>query len=478
MGAIDIADFLQIEKKYDLYHQEIDGIQPWQFYRMGFWNYQICSDLLGLSENIVRQKKVELIHKKLIRAFKLLFMRNRLKQADLLFLAHERRVRNGEYFECVYTDRLAKKYSSNVVLERPYRKEHLRPVEVRNIFYTDFIGIKEKVYYTFHSKCKTGKYKNILKQIERKYKDALVEISQIYQIYLDYQKAYERLAKIVLENIIMKREYNKIIKKVSPKIIVEAVYYNSYCMVVNELAKQKGIPTVELQHGTMHSAHAAYQFPDGCGAIEQFPDYVYVFSEYWKKCAHLPIAEDHIIITGYPYFERQLNKYKTGCDKGDRINIIFVSQGTVGKELSRLAADLYDLLDKNRYHIIYKLHPGEYAEWKERNPWLLKNDIEVVDSLEHNIYEYFARCHIQVGVYSTAIYEGLGFGLTTYIYNIAHADTMVELCEQGYAAYVNNAEELYQDIVIDNINGHKDGKEFWKLNSFENICSEIDKLLK
>ena len=184
-------------------------------------------------------------------------------------------------------------------------------------------------------------------------------------------------------------------------------------------------------------------------------------------------------MTGYPYFERQLCQYKKAdVGAGKITNIIFVSQGTIGRELSRLAADLCDLLDKSKYHIIYKLHPGEYEGWRERNPELLKDNIEVIDSLEHSIYEYFPKCSIQVGVYSTAIYEGLGFGLTTYIYDVGHADTMIELCQQGYAVYVKSVEKLYGHIISDGVDGSNRGKQIWKKNTLENICCEIEKLLE
>lgn len=474
---MDISDFLQIEEKYDLYHQEVLGVQPWQYFRMSFWNYQICSDLLGLSNSIVKQKKWKQMYTISTNALKLLFKRKAVKKADIIFFAHERRVWNGKFFECIYTDELAQYYPDSIVLERPYGGKHLTPTHINNQCYTDFIGMKGDVHYLFHSKIKSAKYKDIRDQIEKIFQNPLIEICQKYQITLEFSQIYEHLTQIVLSNIIMRREYERIINKVSPRIIVEVVYYSRHCMVLNEIARQKGIPTIELQHGTMHSAHAAYQFSSKSGKIKQFPDYVYVFSEYWKKCAHLPIPDDHIIVTGYPYFERQLNQYMSNHIKEEIINIVFVSQGTIGRELSRLAADLSDLLDENKYHIIYKLHPGEYAGWRDRMPWLLKKNIEVIDNLEHNIYEYFAKSSIQVGVYSTAIYEGLGFGLRTFIYNIGHADTMAELCEQGYATCVSSVKELFENIFSADSRIGQDGKAFWKMNSFENICHEIDQFL-
>lgn len=110
---------------------------------------------------------------------------------------------------------------------------------------------------------------------------------------------------------------------------------------------------------------------------------------------------------------------------------------------------------------------------------LLRDNIEVIDNREHSIYEYFSRCSIQVGAYSTAIYEGLGFHLVTYIYDVGYADTMKELCRQGYATYVKSAEELFSHITADEINSnHYKEENFWKRDALNNICHEINRLLE
>lgn len=88
----------------------------------------------------------------------------------------------------------------------------------------------------------------------------------------------------------------------------------------------------------------------------------------------------------------------------------------------------------------------------------------------------FSKSSIQVGVYSTAVYEGIGFGIRTYIYNIAHADTMERLVQMGAAEYIESAEELLEKLMVENDTGNI--KEFlWKTNAFQNICVEISSLL-
>ena len=91
---------------------------------------------------------------------------------------------------------------------------------------------------------------------------------------------------------------------------------------------------------------------------------------------------------------------------------------------------------------MYKLHPGEYDRWREAYPWLVDADIKVIDSSEPPLYELFARSSVQVGVASTAIYEGLTFDLETYIYDCQGWAVTKPLVADGAATLVASADEL------------------------------------
>lgn len=475
---MDIKAFLKIEEDHNLFDIEIDGVQPWVYYRVELWNFQFCREILGLSAHFVKSNMFDTFYKNFKNIFFLVGRRNRkkIKKTDILFVSHERRVKSKEIYECIYTDELVKHYKNSLVLEKPFKMEHLRPLQIDNIYYNDWLIIISILYSQLHRLLNTPKYRRVYKEVRDKFETPLSEMSDAYQHLIDKEKVYLQITRVVFEIEILSKYYKKIIDQTNPKLIIEVVWYSRYCMLLNEFAKERKIPTIELQHGTMTSAHAAYHFSAACGEIKQFPDYLFVFSDYWKQCVELPIPQEHIKVTGYPYFERQIKKYAPKQEEGI-ISIIFVSQGTIGSKLSKLATELSERLDEKQYKIIYKLHPEEYMVWKTRYPWLAKSKIQIVDSLEHNIYEYFAVCDIQVGVYSTALYEGMGFGLYTYIYNVGHADTMQSLCDQGYAVYVNDAIDLYNQITKWNPQMRQKGDEFWKRDSFDNMCREIDALL-
>ena len=63
-----------------------------------------------------------------------------------------------------------------------------------------------------------------------------------------------------------------------------------------------------------------------------------------------------------------------------------------------------------------------------------------------DLYELFAASLWQLGVYSTAIYEGLAFSCHTYILNIPGAELVRPLIDNGMARLVNSAGDLNLDI--------------------------------
>ena len=96
---------------------------------------------------------------------------------------------------------------------------------------------------------------------------------------------------------------------------------------------------------------------------------------------------------------------------------------------------------------------------------------------EQSIYAYFAQSDAQVGVFSTALYEGLAFDLTTYILDIPFAADFIDFCEEGYGTLVHSAKELLADIR-DEASGKSLSSLFWKENAKENMITEIKKIME
>lgn len=475
-----IKRFLEIEKKYDLYNLKEEGINYWMYERFGFWNYTICS--VGMDFMSSAPIKKTSVAGRIKECFCLVWniMTNSYVPKgtfDICFVAHPRRVKNGEFYECIYTEKLMEYFTDSVTLEEPYMRKHFKPVKSKKVIYTDYILALGEMSALLHEKFQTKRYKRIYSSIVCSMEAALQEMLDEYKVDIDLKKIYGIFTRRTINMKLQKKLFKFMLTKMNPKLIVEVTHYDHQCLMINEIAKELGIETLELQHGTMHDEHAAYQYGTN-QPLPQLPDKILTFSEFWSDIIHMPNEACEIIPVGYPYYEQQVQKFKkANANVADKKNILFLSQGTIGVYLSKLAIELSEIIDKERYHIIYKLHPAEYADWRQRYGELENYDITIVDNNEINLYEWFAKSSVQVGAYSTAIYEGLGFGLLTCIYNIAHADTMKRLVDYGCAYYVNNGMDIV-NIIEKQADSNIKTELFWKKNAFENITKYIEKELQ
>jgi len=174
-----------------------------------------------------------------------------------------------------------------------------------------------------------------------------------------------------------------------------------------------------------------------------------------------------VIPVGYPYLEQAAHSYD-GVETTDQL--LFISQGTIGEQLSKFAVAV-DQHPEISSEVVYKLHPGEYDRWRTEYPWLVDSDIEVVDSSEPALYRLFAESNGQVGVYSTAIYEGLQFGLETYLYDCEEGETLQPLLDDGVATLVSSVEQLVS--AFDNGSGEFDRERYFATDATGRVCETL-----
>lgn len=468
MKNADISSFLNIEENFNLYYDKIENVNYWIYSRWFIWN-MIRAQLMNIE---VPEKKPSIpLNKMFITASTLL--KNclfsgcvRRKNIDILFLAHERRILDGKFYKCMYTEKLTDIFPEHLVLEHPYIYKHFRPVKTKRLVYTDRIAVNGELKYRFIKKILTHRYEELVRIIKKKIEIPVSKLAQLYGVFLNLDEITGIIAEKIIFVRVKRKYFQRILNKCRPKVIVQVVNYAMDCMVVNELAKTMHIRTIELQHGQISAWHIAYNY---CGKqkIDQLPDKILLFSEYWKENINISSGQTELMVTGFPYFEEQRVKYFNKSKR--KQTIIFISQMEIGLQLSKIASSLYDLMENYSYQIIYKLHPNEYSSWKDNYPWLLKRNIRVVDN-KQNLYELFGESEIQVGVCSTGLYEGLGFELQTYILDLPLSDEMKKLKSAGYVEFFSTANELLELISKPRIN-HKN--DFWKEDSLNNMVRVI-----
>lgn len=479
-----IEKLIQIEQKYNMYEKEVYGVKYWIFLRRWITvdlksekHHNTNTDIKG---NISRTEKMKIGWKLICNSY---FRRYSVpKDVKVMISSHPRRVLHEGMYECTYTSILAEALPDALLLERPNPYEHLDPIPEKNILYVDRSIIESNIFYKWIDIVCKKKKANLLKEIKQQIGPVLDEINRVYQVNFSIEHYTMAVYRHILLYRSKRKYYEKLIKKYKPKVIMEVVSYLPECLILSELGKKYRIPTIELQHGVIDATHPAYNFGPGVD-LPQLPDYIFEFSDYWKAVAPKTFSQEQIKVVGYPYFERELKKYKKEKTEPEKENftkkICFISQWTIGTALSQLAIRLEQLLKEagENYKIYYKLHPGEYKDWKEKYPWLLNSDIEVIKQGDISLYEMFSECHIQIGVASTAIFEGMGFGLKTLIYQISDAEVFEEACNKGYARFINHAEEILEEVKSLEIGNTEERQSFWKMNSLQNILDELNMIM-
>ena len=122
------------------------------------------------------------------------------------------------------------------------------------------------------------------------------------------------------------------------------------------------------------------------------------------------------------------------------------------------------------------MHPYEIGKNFE---CLKKKNITIIDNREKDLYYYQSKSILQVGIYSTGVYEGLDFGLDTFVLNHPYGtkDVKKVLKEGSKIHYVNDAREIFNMLNNLELNKNTDN-EYWSKVDKDNIKNIILSLSK
>lgn len=434
--------FLVFEKKHQLLEYKIEGLEIWQCIRNSLFEHIISI-----------QNGFHVAHASISKIDKLRFVPNIIfnsifrnpfyikKGIETIFLENPRKFEeslNGEPINIdPYTHYFIKGFSGEFeVLEDMYLFEHKKSVFSTNkyldIFYLyNFFIIKSKKSEI------SEKDKLFLKKINN-------EINRSLKINLDLLGYIEKHFKSYYSQY---KFYKKLFEKIKPKQLYLVCSYGKGGII--KAAKENGVVVKEFQHGFLNSFHLGYHFPylNKKDSLVTFPDQLLIFGKFWSDITNFPLSEENIILYGYPYLNNQIKKETIDSNRN---KILFISQGTIGKELSQffysVAKELSD------YNFIYKLHPGEVHGWQEKYPDLMKaKTLDNVEVRENgSIYEDFSEAFVQVGVYSTAIFEGIAFECKTILLSIPGIEYMEDLIETEYVDVVSTIEGFKEALKSNN----------------------------
>lgn len=416
----------KIENQENLFRKKIEEIYFWKIIRFSlFGEIGIKSKLMEKAHD-ERINKIKKSRKLFLGAIENFFKNNNSKKKIIIFesdayFKENKKILSKFYFNLI--EKLKKeKVDFEVIyplfLEKEYRLEKKSYAE-ENYKYIFFkiIGFIKNKFNFFKFSLENKKYLNKLK----KYLEKETGISNLEIL------SEKNLRKILINFECEYKYYTSFFKVKQPEKIYIICSYGKEALIA--AAQELNIEVIEIQHGVMTKYHVGYNFPDI--KIPYFPDKLLLWGEYWKANVDLP-KNVKIELYSYPYLKRQYEKYKN-IEKNLN-QVIFISQGTIGKKISEKAVEFAK--ENPQLKVVYRLHPGEFLRWKKEYIDLYENrnleNLVISDNNEKNLYEYLFESEYLIGVYSTVIYEALNLELKVGVINLFGIEYVEQLIKEGY----------------------------------------------
>ena len=233
--------------------------------------------------------------------------------------------------------------------------------------------------------------------------------------------------------------YGFLLYWLSPAVVLVVVSYGRPALIL--ACKSRNIPVIEMQHGVMTKQHLGYSFARPSARPLAFPDVFLAFGRYWVDSVDLPIERTCQFVIGWPHLTDKLGR----LSRVKKSQMVFLSQGPSGTAIARFALAMTDHVPAS-VRLIYKLHPGEWRAWRRMYPELVAaNERGLIDVIEGDsppLHDILAESRWQIGVNSTALFEGLALHCQTFILNLPGHEYMDDLLARGYATLVSHPQDL------------------------------------
>ncbi len=457
-------EFLEFEDEFDLFHKRVSGIPFWERVRTRVY-FQLYFKSLGnsgaITPSYALSDRIRFYLSSISNIARNPFF---TRKTDLVIVSHPRRLLGDDKrWWDIYTDTFINNLDiPHVTIEESYYLKHRKPAKTTSLRYFDFVDTVARV-------------KSFLKltrfHLTNNEHEMLLRLREVIFDRFGIDVNLEHIVKITLQIRLTKLPlYIKLLKRIRPRLVILVNSLGKETLI--EACKRLNIITAELQHGVINNYHTNYSFSEK-NHIYAFSDYLLVWGDYWKDTVNYPIPRTDVLSVGYPYIERELDRYE-GTNK--KRQILIISQGHVGSKISKLALELSEKLDPE-FKIVYKLHPAEVDTWKHLYPWLVNTKVEVIDKNDTSLHRLFSESIAQIGIGSTAIYEGLAHGLYTYILNTSGAEYFDDLAQKGYVVMINSSADFLKHFKNREEYAVPETNIFFKKKSVNNIIRFINDIL-
>jgi hypothetical protein len=229
----------------------------------------------------------------------------------------------------------------------------------------------------------------------------------------------------------LRRLYRALLKKQTiTTVYVVVAYFHQHIVAA---ARDLGIKVVELQHGAISPYHLGYSYP-GRPVVPGQPDELWCLGRYWAETVEFP-AGMTTKVTGAPFIRRLTDA--EAARKDPRL-VVVASQGTIGPRLWDVARETAQL--RRDLEFVFRLHPSErLADYRGTVP---PPNLRLSAGSEESTLELLASAGQQVGVSTTALFEGMVLGCRTAVAALPGWEYLEPVVTRGDALVVRDATEL------------------------------------
>lgn len=462
-------EFLNVEER--LFDRSVSGVHYWHLIRFPFFDSILQGKKWIKKKRPTEQKNVWETLGIVIRVLKnsLLYSTGRdLKQTDLVILNHRKKLRGqGLHVDPYFQPWLEEIEASFSSWEEQVMWQHARHGGEPDLFYLDSFYLRAAVYRFAHS---------LKKETVRREVVELVSFARQFEVELSAEGVRLLIEQAVSVQKSCYRIIQKRLRRKRPLAIVLVNHYSTFKMVITAAAKSLGIRVIELQHGSMGRYHIAYNFGHNL-KLSTLPDEILTFGKFWNDTTRITRNGVRLTAVGYPHFEEKIRRYQGMAHKG-KTKLLFLSQETIGHLLGQVALEVWRQLDSEKYEVIYKLHPREFATWRSTYPNdFVASGIEVLGDVD--LYELLALTDIHVGVYSTTVIESLGFSKKLILFEAYGVHYFCDLIKIGRAVLASSAADIVAKVgeLESKSNNVFEYSYYWKEGSKASIVKRMREVL-
>ena len=128
--------------------------------------------------------------------------------------------------------------------------------------------------------------------------------------------------------------------------------------------------------------------------------------------------------------------------------LVVISQSDLTSDLSKFAQEISKQFSK-KIIVEYKPHPYEFNGPEPKYFEQLRDAGVIISDKNADIYEIFAKSRWQVGVFSTALYEGLYFEVACFVLKINGSEHMKKLIELDLARPISSPKDINLNFKVD-----------------------------